>query len=122
MTDSTCASGAAPATAPDPRNPAALAGSLCDRLRSYGVRATRKNLPGGQGAGAVVACAGGGLNQLIALRPDPDRPGMYRWYYLWSDGLRGEGPVTPEPICPGEEIATAITSVARVLGVRPVAH
>ena len=103
----------------DKHNRAILVGALCKQLANMGIRTGRKP----SATAFIVRCAGGGLTQDVALCPDPDhagRPGLYAWFWVWADGLRGEGPKTPEHMCPGEEIQTATARVARVLGVHPV--
>jgi hypothetical protein len=112
----------APATlAPDPSDRAALVAALIAGLAGDGVTAERKRALNHPRASVIIRCSGGGLTQDVALSPDPDRDGRWLWFWLWADGLRGEGPVRPEQMCAGEEIETATSYVAKVLGVRPVA-
>lgn len=106
---------------PDPRSRSALTDALIIELGRHKITAVRKTSLPHPRASQVIRCFGGGLTQDIALSPDPQRPDRWRWYWRWADGLRGEGPITPEEMCPGEDIRTAATSVAKVLGVRPVA-
>jgi hypothetical protein len=105
---------------PNPGSRADLVAALLDHLGRLGI-ATGQPARSALVAGLRITCSGGGLTQKIALTADPVRPGRYQWVWLWADGLRGEGPITPERMCAGEEIETATSAVARVLGVRHVA-
>lgn len=110
----------------DPTDRAALVRALCNALRQHRISVQRL-MPTRRHplASAIMRCQGdsaGTLTQDIALSPDPNRPDHYAWYWLWADGLRSEGAITPEHMCEGEEIETAAIAVARVLGVATVAN
>lgn len=104
----------------DPHNRAVLVGALGVALRGLGIE-SRQHLPTAQRGTFLVTARGGGLTQQLALCKDPDRPGCWAWWWLWADGLRGEGPLTPEYLCPGEDVDRASTRLARVLGVTSAA-
>lgn len=102
----------------DPHNRALLVGALHVALRDMGIEHRRHPPSGGRGTFLLTA-RGGGLTQQLALCKDPNRPGFWAWFWLWADGLRGEGQLTPEYLCPAEDIAMASTRLAKVLGVAP---
>lgn len=104
----------------DPSNRSVIVAALGDALAAQGIH-TRQYPPRGDDKWFGVLAAGGGMTQMVALKADEQRPGRYAWYWLWADGLRGEGPITTERACDGEDISTACTKIARVLGVTPVA-
>ncbi|MEV0829731.1 hypothetical protein [Nonomuraea rubra] len=105
----------------DPSDRGALVEALTAHLIAAGVDVKRKPSINHPRASVIIRCSGGGLTQDVAISPHPDQDGRWLWFWLWADGLRGEGPLRPEQMCPGEEIETATTAVAKVLGVRPVA-
>ncbi|MEU4228276.1 hypothetical protein AB0F17_28615 [Nonomuraea sp. NPDC026600] len=104
----------------DPCNRAVIVGALQSALANLGVH-TKQYRPTRHDGSFGVLASGGGMTQMVALKADGKRPGRYAWYWLWADGLRGEGPITTERACDGEDISTACTRIARVLGVVPVA-
>lgn len=115
------AEGACPAPqVGDPSNRSVMAAALRASLALQGIR-TKQFPPTRKDGSWGVLTMGGGMSQMLALQADDQRPGRYAWYWLWSDGLRGQGPITTERACDGEDISTACTRIARVLGVNPVA-
>ncbi|MBP2703495.1 hypothetical protein JOL79_06745 [Microbispora sp. RL4-1S] len=116
------AAAAAPAPVVDPRNRASLAEALRTALSQLDV-VTRPLASDRVGEPRGLLARGGGLTQAVILQPDPDpvnRPNLYAWYWLWSDGFRGTDGTSAEILCAGEDITTAAARVAHVLGVAGV--
>lgn len=110
----------APDQSMDPANRSTMVAALQQALAVLGV-GSKQYPPTARSSSYGVLASGGGMTQMVSLQDDPDRPGRYAWHWLWADGLRGEGAITTERACDGEDISTACAKIARVLGVTPVA-